>query len=44
VTVTSQQKEHTMKVVVVRKTQHSRPIMCPWLIDFPTEPPQGKEK
>jgi hypothetical protein len=37
-------KEPTMKVVVVRTSQRSRPLMCPWLIDFPTEPPQGSEE
>lgn len=26
-----------MKIVVLKKSQRSRPGMCPWLIDTPTE-------
>ena len=31
-----------MKVVVLKKSQRSRPGVCPWLIDAPTETTQKK--
>ena len=31
-----------MKIVVIKKSGRPRPVICPWLIDVPTEGPDKK--
>jgi hypothetical protein len=38
----NQQKGAVMVVKVVKKSQNTRPPICPWLIDHPTETPIQK--